>query len=340
MSDAGGTAGSASSGGTGPLAIWQALLSAGASSIQAAGIMGNMIAESSLNPEAVNPAGPSGGIGLVQWESSSYGGVPGYNSLVTGNPAQDIQSQVQFLAQTGGFQAASGSTVSEAAGNFAANYERCSTCQPGQSQFLQRVANAAEVAGWAASGSWPSSAGTAAASATLTSAELAEQSQALTTQQDECLWGIGFNWGSGATGSFLSGLPLGIAGGIANALSGGSLVPSGGNICLISKTQARWVFGALIITGGVSLTLFGTIVMMASAGLTATGIMARVASPVTWAVSQFGTSRPVRGMTEAQQRAAGNAVIRQRAAITDAADRNAAWHRRHDTRPETQTEVT
>lgn len=129
----------ATANGTGPAAIFAALIKIGASPAQAIGIMANMINESSLNPEAA--AMDTNGkmsYGLVQWNAGSF---PNAGSLVTGHPANDIAAQVNYLAQTGGLRAASGSTGSQVASNFAANYERCVGCEPGGSQNNSRVAN-------------------------------------------------------------------------------------------------------------------------------------------------------------------------------------------------------
>jgi hypothetical protein len=135
-----------------PFNVYEALVGAGASMIQAIGIMANMLNESDLNPEATSTA-PA--YGLVQWEPSSY---PGAASLVTGNAAADLKAQVTYLAQTGGFTAASGATGADAAASFAATYERCATCTPGGSQYNSRVANAKTVLSWITGGSWPTSA--------------------------------------------------------------------------------------------------------------------------------------------------------------------------------------
>src|SRR5215469_13073495 len=107
-----------SSGGVGPADIWNELTQAGANAVQAAGLMGNAIAESGLNVES--KAMDSNGAysyGLFQWNTASY---PGASSLVTGNPAKDLSAQVSFLAQTGGFKAATGTTPAQVASNFAA----------------------------------------------------------------------------------------------------------------------------------------------------------------------------------------------------------------------------
>jgi hypothetical protein len=228
----------AESSGTGPAAIWKALENAGASPIQAAGIMGNWIAESSLNPEAdVVDSNGYRSVGLAQFNEASY---PNAGSLVTGHPAKDIVSQVNFFVQTGGLRAAQGSTPAQVAGNVAANYERCQTCggtgSSGNSSQLAREGYASQVAGWAASGNWPTTYNQAADTAVLTNAQTASGSQ-------ECAWQIG--WGGIPGTSWLSDL-FG---------SGGNV--GSGSVCLLSKTQARAVLGAgMLIAGGV-VAIFG-----------------------------------------------------------------------------------
>jgi hypothetical protein len=126
--------------------IYHELIGAGASTVQALGIMANMINESGFNPEAIGDQGTS--FGLVQQHGN-------YGYLVTGNPAADMKRQITALKSLGGFSAASGSSAAEAAGNFAANYERCVGCQPGGAQYNSRVANAATVLQYFKTGKWP-----------------------------------------------------------------------------------------------------------------------------------------------------------------------------------------
>jgi hypothetical protein len=240
-----------------PEQIWDALEAAGASSIQAAAIMGNMISESSLNPEAVQQGVSDPGYGLVQWEASSYPSAP---SLVTGDPVADMQAQITFLAQTGGLSAASGSTVAQAASNFAANYERCEYCAPGESQNTARQAQAATVAGWASSGNWPSSAGSASDTATLTSAQVAQTTAAIQTALSSCA--VGVPWLTGAPASFFAG--------VLSALSLGSAGSgTSGEICLLTKSQARSLIGAGLLVLGVFGGTVGVGVIAAAAALSA-----------------------------------------------------------------------
>ena len=145
--------------------IYETLLANGYSSVQAFGIMGNMICESSLDPEEVNPGGPPDGVGLCQWQTTDY---PDAAGLVTGNPVQDMGNQIRFLVQHAvtapNSVAASGSTGAEVAGNWAVDFEKCGACSPTGSYGLppsspggynDRVANAATVESWASSGNWP-----------------------------------------------------------------------------------------------------------------------------------------------------------------------------------------
>lgn len=146
--------------GVAPLDIYKALIGVGFSSIQAEGIMGNMIAESSLDPEVdVVDSNGARSYGLCSWNAASY---PNAGSLVTGNPAADMARQVSFLRSTASGMAITGSTAEDVAGNFAAYYEVCSTCSVGNTGtngWSTRRGYAAEVAGWAASGHWPAASG-------------------------------------------------------------------------------------------------------------------------------------------------------------------------------------
>jgi hypothetical protein len=203
-----------------PRQIYTALTNAGASTTQAIGIMANGIAESGLNPEAVGDQGTSFGI----WQQHG----PQYSSLVTGNPSADMSAQVRVVAQNGGFAAASGSSGSQAAGNFSANYERCTTCQAGQSSYQQRVSNASTVAAWVASGKWPASAGSATAAA-------AGGGTASNSSDPQCAWGFS-----------------------------GNLVVTSVNICLVKKTTLRHLVGGLVMVAGGGVVLAGAIVLAAS----------------------------------------------------------------------------
>jgi hypothetical protein len=235
-----------------PKNIWDALESAGASAVQAAGIMGNAIHESDLNPEA--RAVDSNGYysnGLWQFNEESY---PDSGELVTGSPVRDLTAQVNYLMQHGGLQAASGTTVSETASNFAANFERCQGCEDGGSQNAARVASAATVAGWASGGSWPASAGTASDTAELTSAQVAESGAA----QAECAWSIG--WGGIPDTSWLQRL---------FSLGGSSGNYGAGEVCLLSKSQARALIGAWMLLGGAAIGLAGVAWIVKGAAIAA-----------------------------------------------------------------------
>jgi hypothetical protein len=246
-----------------PRDIWETLEKAGASAVQAAGIMGNAIAESSLNPEA--RAMDSNGAysnGLWQFNEASY---PDSRELVTGNPARDLISQVNYLFAHGGLQAASGSTVAETAGNFAASFERCQGCQSGGSQYNQRQANAAMVSNWAGTASWPASSGTASDTAQLTAAQAGEQKKA----EQSCLWEIG--WGGIPGTSWLNRIY-----GLFGTSSGHGNVASG-SVCLMSRAQGRAIAGtALLVTGGVVMG-WGLRLVLLAAGAEA---LARALRPV------------------------------------------------------------
>lgn len=123
--------------------IFNALRSAGASQNQAIGMIANAINESSLNVES--KAMDSNGAmsyGLWQFNAASY---PDADTLVTGNPGQDLVRQIQYLFAHGGLSAANGSTPQAAAGSFAQHFEVCQGCQPGGDQYNQRVGNVAQI---------------------------------------------------------------------------------------------------------------------------------------------------------------------------------------------------
>jgi hypothetical protein len=224
-----------------PKEVYEELLNAGASTTQAIGLMANMINESSLNPEAVEQGVADPGYGLIQWENSSY---PGASGLVTGNPQADLKAQVRYAAQTGAFRAASGSTGAEAAGNFAANYERCEFCAPGQSQYNSRVANAATVAGWIAGNKWPTKAS-----------------------------GTAGQGGGSTTGTLTAATP-----GCLFSMPSVSIGPvNAGGACLFEKSAARGAVGGLVLAGGL-LTLAVGAILLAAYGLKNTGAGKVVAS--------------------------------------------------------------
>ena len=234
-----------------PKDIWDELEAQGASSVQAAGIMGNWIAESSLDPES--KAMDSNGYysyGLAQWNAASY---PQASTLVTGNPGKDLKAQIKFLAQTGGFKAASGNTPTQVAGNFAKNYERCSSCQPGGISSNQREGLASQVAGWASGGNWPESSGSATDSASLNQAA-AQQSK------DSCAWGIN-----------LDPLPSWVP-----------FVGGPGTVCIVAKTQLRALLSGGILVGGTVIALFGIALLFSTTSIgkaaarTATSVLAVV----------------------------------------------------------------
>lgn len=215
-----------------PRDIWDTLEAAGASSVQAAGIMGNMILESRLDPESAGmDSNGQMSYGLVQWNAAGY---PDAHSLVTGHPMADMVEQVKFLAQTGGFKAAAGTTPSQAAGNFAARYERCQSCAPGGQQNTTRQSQAQTVAGWAQQGNWPASIGSASDTATLAASQQAQDSA-------ECAWMLGGNF------------PV-IPGIYTQSFSG----------CVLSKSQLRGMEAIGMIIAG-ALVMFGGITLLAGA---------------------------------------------------------------------------
>jgi hypothetical protein len=225
-------------------ALYAQLLSAGASTVQAIGMMANAINESSLDPEA-NASDPTDtdpdarAYGLWQFNTGTY---PDAAKLVTGHPMQDMEAQVTYLIQHGGLQAASGTTFSETAGNFAANFERCDGCQPGGAQYQQRVDNASTVAGWIRADNWPTSNVSASGQAQVNTSDQQSGSAA------DCAWQIG--WGGIPGTSWLD-----------DVFGGGGNVGSG-EVCIISKSELRALaglslgfIGGVVLVTGVAMTL-------------------------------------------------------------------------------------
>ena len=270
-----------------PRQIYQALINAGASTTQAIGIMANMIAESGLNPEAVGDQGTS--FGLVQ----QHGGQ--YSTLVTGNPPADMNAQVKVVARNGGFAAADGANGAQAAGNFSARYERCTTCQPGQSSYNQRVANAAVVAGWISSGKWPTSVGSATAAA-------AGGGSTSNSSDPTCAWGFS-----------------------------GSLVVTSVNICIVKKTTLRHLVGGLVMVAGGSVVLVGAVILAASAfqrsgaQRAVSNAVGLVPTPAAQTASRaIASPRAAAGQRVRRQAGEKRAAERKSAAETRAAERKSA----------------
>jgi hypothetical protein len=133
--------------------VYDALIKAGFSRSQAAGIMGNAQNESSFNPEAVGDQGTS--FGELQWHLPGYPFAPG---LVTGNPTRDLADQIPHIVAAAKGLNLTG-TAQQVAGTWAADFERCIGCQPGGAQYQQRVTNAGRIYQQAVTGKWPSSPG-------------------------------------------------------------------------------------------------------------------------------------------------------------------------------------
>lgn len=128
---------------------YEYFLTHGFSPADAAGIVGNLIQESGVNPESQQSGGP--GRGIAQW---SQGGR--WNpSLMTGNQQIDLLAQLNFIDQElqsnpsyGLASLLKASTPQQAASIFSADYER-----PGI--IGNRINDATDVANMAATGNWP-----------------------------------------------------------------------------------------------------------------------------------------------------------------------------------------
>lgn len=127
---------------------------------QASGIVGNLMQESGVNPESVQPNGP--GRGIAQW---SLGGrwLP---SLMTGNVTQDLQNQEQYILDelqanpAYGLSALKQATTPDQAANiFGNDYEKYGIKGA-------RVTDAEQIYSQAQQGNWPSATGSQPASTT------------------------------------------------------------------------------------------------------------------------------------------------------------------------------
>jgi Phage tail lysozyme len=215
---------------TGPVTpeeIYYLLLAKGASTIQAIGIMANMKAESSLDPESggIDSNGKWAG-GLISWNSGSY---PNAHALVTGDPQADVRAQINYLfSNTNGIRAGlQGATAQQVAGNFAANVEVCNGCNPGSTipnGWTTRVGYAAGLLSAATSGNWQS-----AGSSTVSSSSSSSSSPA-----SGCLVQFPGIAGIGAT-------------------------------CLLSNSQARAIAGGLTLIPATGFIIVGAVVLAAFA---------------------------------------------------------------------------
>lgn len=208
-----------------PRQVYQALINAGFSTVQAIGIMANGIAESGLNPETrVIDSNGYYSDGIWQFNEESY---PNAASLVTGNASADLGAQVGYLKAHVSGQALQGSTGGQVAGNFAQFFERCQTCSPGGTSYNQRVANATDVAQWASSGKWPKSAGS-----------------------------IGTGTSSSSSGSSSATGP---------DCAFGPKLPVIGQVCLVKRSTIRHLVGGGLMVSGGALSLSGVILLAAFA---------------------------------------------------------------------------
>jgi hypothetical protein len=122
----------------------------GFTEIQSAGIVGNLMQESSVRPTAVEYGGGPGR-GIAQW---SIGGRWNHDPInlasyaaARGKDRWALNTQLDFiwyeLSNVGDFglaQVRSADTLSEAIYAFQDKYERCGTCQPGRRlQYAQQV---------------------------------------------------------------------------------------------------------------------------------------------------------------------------------------------------------
>jgi Phage tail lysozyme len=137
--------------------VWDALLGYGATPVEAAGIMGNMLHEDSqMDPELV--AMDSNGAysrGLVMWNDLGAGSRVNWSQYITGNVQKDLVSQAGLVVAQGGLAKAAGATPYDAGVSFAHLFEACAECgYQGSSQLAPRGQSATMVYQVAQSGNW------------------------------------------------------------------------------------------------------------------------------------------------------------------------------------------
>jgi len=125
------------------------LKSMGYSDAQAAGIMGNLIAESGLNTNAYNPAGGGqGAYGLAQWRGARQTALRQY-AASRGTDQSDYATQLAFIDQefkttekAAGNAFSSARTPEEAANVFFTKYERANDSSgPKRAAYAREIAN-------------------------------------------------------------------------------------------------------------------------------------------------------------------------------------------------------
>jgi hypothetical protein len=120
------------------------LYSHGASKFAAAGIAGNIDAESSGDAEAIEVGGGRGG-GLIQWTPwQSYG------NLITGSPSQDLMTQLAAILQFGGGLGLvnKGTSPSNAAQIYQDDYERPASLTGSLAQRMSSANAVYKAMGW------------------------------------------------------------------------------------------------------------------------------------------------------------------------------------------------
>lgn len=257
--------------------IWNALIGAGATPVQAAALMGNMQSESGLNPESAGlDTNGYWSYGLVSWNQKGYTNAA---QLVTGNPAQDLANQIAFLKSTGGFDAAAGADPATAATNFAHNYERCAACgyQGGSGALVTRAKQAMAI--FSAQGQIPGSSSSSSSSAVLTSAGVTS--------------GAAFNPAAPV-------VQLDI--------------PLLGNTTLVNAGQARTIKAFALIGAGSLLMIAGLGVLLASVGVTRANPVAQLAqAPVKAVGARQASNRRVRETRAKEEIRTEGAVTRSEA---------------------------
>jgi len=156
--------------------VFNFFISNGFTPFQAAGVVGNMVHESGVEPKkyqgyfggqlfssaeiqagTVSPRGD--GWGIVQWTPSSKMIVPSFDSGIDYESIDSLEYQLSFLLdqlnnegvaaiigeKPAGDHLRATTDVSSAAESFANKYERCADCDPGSPTIAERIATATDV---------------------------------------------------------------------------------------------------------------------------------------------------------------------------------------------------
>ena len=247
------------------------LIGQGLTPAQSAGVVGNLISESGVQP---NGANGDGGIahGIAQWHPDRWGPLAAW-AQGQGLDPNSLTGQLAMLwhelntSETGALAGLrSTSTPSAAASSFAGLYERCAGCASGGGSVPGRIANALSV--------FSGSSTTGSTSAGSTAGGLGDGTDGNVLTASDSSNPCVFN---------LPGVTLPIIG-----------TNLGGN-CLIHQSQLRALAGGAILVAGGIVVLAGLIALIGSEAVSKMGgsQAVKVASPVASAAKAGAAGRAI-----------------------------------------------